>query len=58
MQTQVSAPVDQPLPVQMSTGTAFTIPDIGSNGVVILGLVAIVGLLGLFALLGTNKCRN
>lgn len=51
MQTQIS--VDRSLPVQ------YSFPEIGANGVVILGLVAIVGLLGLFALLGTaNKCRT
>ncbi len=56
MQTQVTAPPNQPLPVTAQTGT-LVLPELNSSAILLLGIVSIVGLIGLFALLGTRcKC--
>ena len=59
MQTQVSAPPNQPLPVQMEIPpAALLFPELNSSALFILGIVAVVGLVGLFALLGSSgKCK-
>ena len=57
MQTQVTAPPNQPLPVTAETGT-LVLPELNSSALLLIGIISLVGLIGLFALLGTaGKCK-
>jgi len=54
--TEVTSPPEQPLPVQLQyTPPSLQLPEINTTGLIVIGIVAIVGLIGLFALLGSNK---
>lgn len=55
-QAEVTTPPEQPLPVQLQyTPPSLQLPEINTTGLIVIGIVAIVGLIGLFALLGSNK---
>lgn len=59
MQSQVSTPPEQPLPVTVETVMpTLELPELNTTALVVLGIVAIVGLVGLFAVLGSSgKCN-
>jgi hypothetical protein len=54
---EVTAPPQQPLPVQQYTQSQpiFQLPEINTTGLIVIGIVAVVGLLGLYALLSSKK---
>ena len=59
MQTQVSAPADQPVPVTMAyPPVTAVLPELNGSAMFIIGVIAIVGLIGLFAVIGSSgKCK-
>lgn len=60
-QAEVTAPPQQPLPVQLEyMSPSLQLPELNTTAIIVIGIVAIVGLIGLFALLGSNnkKCER
>ena len=54
--TQVAAPLPMPVTMEIPPAT-LQLPELNGSAIFILGLVAVVGLLGIFALLASGRCK-